>query len=68
MSSPQRKENNAIGSSKSQQPGDGMSCDHMVSAQPELIPQLMDKLTHDKFWSSVLYVDDMLDFHTNVII
>ena len=60
-------ENNGI-RGKSQQPGDGTSCDHIVLAQPGLVPQSMGKLTHDRFWGSVIYVDDVSDFIYNHLV
>ena len=60
-------ENNRI-RGKSQQPGDGTACYHIVSAQPGLVPQSMGKLTNDRFWGSVIYVDDISDFIYNHLV
>ena len=47
------------------EPGNGTSCDHIVSHQPGLIPQSTGKLTHERFWGSVLYVDHATDYLFN---
>ena len=49
-------------------PGSGTSCDHIISAQPGLIPQSKGSLTHDRFWGSVLYADHFSDFIYNHLI
>ena len=43
-------------------PGDGTSCDHLISKQPGLMPQSTGTLTHARFWGSVIYVDHFSDF------
>ena len=43
-------------------PGDGTSCDHLISKQPGLMPQSTGILTHARFWGSVIYVDHFSDF------
>ena len=43
-------------------PGDGMSCDHLISKQPGLMPQSTGILTNARFWGSVIYVDHFSDF------
>ena len=48
--------------------GSGTSCDHIVSHQPGLIPQTSGKLTHARFWGSVIYVDHATDFIYNHLI
>ena len=50
------------------EPGSGTSCDHIVSHQPGLIPQLTGKPTHERFWGSVLYVDHATDYIFNHLI
>ena len=49
-------------------PGDGTSCDHIISHQPGLIPQVSGKLTHERYWGSVLYVDHFSDYLFNHLI
>ena len=43
-------------------PGDGTSCDHLVSQHAGLIPQSICILTYVRFWGSVIYVDHFSDF------
>ena len=43
-------------------PGDGLSCDHLISKQPGLMPQSTGILTNARFWGSVIYVDHFSDF------
>ena len=43
-------------------PGDGTSCDHLVSQHAGLIPQSICILTYARFWGSVIYVDNFSDF------
>ena len=43
-------------------PGDGTSCDHLVSQHTGLIPQATGILTYVRFWGSVIYVDHFSDF------
>ena len=38
-------------------PGANTSIDHMVSAQPGLIPQVTGTLTLDRFWAACIFVD-----------
>ena len=38
------------------------SCDLKISHQPGLVTQASRKLTHEKYWGSVLYVDHFSDF------
>ena len=49
-------------------PGDGTSCDHIISGQPGLMPQALGKLTHERFWASPLYVDHFSDYIYNHLI
>ena len=48
--------------------GVGTSCDHIISHQPSLIPQSAGKLTHERFWGSVIFVDHSSDFVYNHLI
>ena len=50
------------------EPGDGTSCDHIVSHQPGIIPQATGRPTHERFWGSVIYVDHATDFIYNHLI
>ena len=43
-------------------PGDGTSCDHLISKQPGLMSQSISILTHARFWGSIIYVDLFSDF------
>eukprot|EP00957_Ditylum_brightwellii_P085375 6494986-Ditylum_brightwellii.AAC.1 len=38
-------------------PGKGTSADHMISHQPDLMPQVTGKLTHERYWGTVTMVD-----------
>ena len=49
-------------------PGDGTSCDHIISHQPGLIPQITGRLTHERYWGSVIYVDHFSDYVYNHLI
>ena len=62
------KKGGKIRSRKSKHPGDGTSCDHIVSQQPGLTPQSHGKLTHARYWGSVLYCDDTSDFLYNHLV
>jgi hypothetical protein len=55
-------------------PGDGLSVDQIISAQPGLIPQMAGFLTSKQIWGGTLFVDHvsnyiyvhlMKDFTTN---
>ena len=49
-------------------PGDGTSCDHIISHQPGLIPQVSGTLTNKRYWGSVIYCDHHSDFIFNHLI
>ena len=49
-------------------PGSGTSCDHIISSQPGLIPQMRGSLSHEKFWGSILYCDHYSDLLFNHLI
>ena len=53
---------------KETNPGEGTSCDHIVSHQPGLMPQSTGILAHARFWGSVLYVDHATDFIYNHLV
>ena len=43
-------------------PGDGVSVDQIVSAQPGLIPQMSGFLTHERIWGATTFVDHVSDY------
>ena len=43
-------------------PGDGVSIDQIVSAQPGLIPQMAGFLTSDRIWGATTFCDHVSDF------
>jgi hypothetical protein len=43
-------------------PGDGVSVDQIVSAQPGLIPQMSGFLTSDRIWGATTFVDHVSDY------
>ena len=43
-------------------PGDGVSVDQIVSAQPGLIPQMSGFLTHERLWGATTFVDHVSDY------
>ena len=43
-------------------PGDGVSVDQIVSAQPGLIPQMSGFLTNKRIWGSTMFVDHVSDY------
>eukprot|EP00957_Ditylum_brightwellii_P189859 14453983-Ditylum_brightwellii.AAC.1 len=47
------KRNGTIRKAHHTSPGKGTSADHISSHQPDLIPQVTGKLTHDKCWGAV---------------
>ena len=49
-------------------PGDGTSCDHIISQQSGSIPQTSGKLTHQRFWGSILYADHSSDLLFNHLV
>ena len=49
-------------------PGAVTSCDHIISHQPGLILQSIGRLTHERFWGSVLFVDHHSDLLHNHLI
>ena len=62
------KINRSIRNINKEKPGNRTKCDHIISHQLGLIPQSTGKLTHDRFWRSVLYVDHFSDFLYNNLI
>ena len=43
-------------------PGDGTSCDHIISKQAGLIPQATGKLTHRRYYGATIFVDHFSRF------
>ena len=43
-------------------PGDGVSVDQIVSAQPGLIPQMSGFLTSKRLWGATTFVDHVSDY------
>ena len=43
-------------------PGDGVSVDQIVSAQPGLIPQMSGFLTSKRLWVATTFVDHVSDY------
>ena len=43
-------------------PGDGVSIDQIVSAQPGLIPQMSGFLTSKRLWGATTFVDHVSDY------
>ncbi len=43
-------------------PGDGVSADQIVSAQPGLIPQMSGFLTSERLWGATTFVDHVSDY------
>ena len=43
-------------------PGDGVSIDQIVSAQPGLIPQMSGFLTSKRIWGCTTFVDHVSDY------
>ena len=43
-------------------PGDGVSVDQIVSAQPGLIPQMSGFLTSKRLWGATTFVDNLSDY------
>lgn len=56
------KKSGSIQKSTETEPGDGVSVDQVVSAQPGLIPQMSGFLTHERLWGATTFVDHVSDF------
>ncbi len=56
------KRRNPIHSKEHDQPGDCMSTDQMVSAQPGLVPHMTEFLTTECIWGITLFVDHTSDW------
>ena len=52
----------SIRDAKDTSPGSGTSCDHIISAQPGLIPQSTGTLTYKRFGGAVLFIDHFSGF------
>ncbi len=56
------KKSNPIRNKQHNQPGDCVSSDQMVSAQPGLVPQMSGFLTSQRIWGVTLFVDHVSDY------
>ena len=56
------KSSNSIRKQKDNQPGDCVSTDQMVSAQPGLVPQMAGFLTSERIWAVTIFVDHATDW------
>lgn len=59
---PKGKKSGKIRKDSETKPGDGVSVDQIVSAQPGLIPQMSGFLTSDRLWGATTFVDHVSDF------
>eukprot|EP00984_Skeletonema_dohrnii_P034934 scaffold34438_cov244-Skeletonema_dohrnii-CCMP3373.AAC.1 len=56
------KKSGTIRKESETKPGDGVSVDQIVSAQPGLIPQMSGFLTHERIWGATTFVDHVSDY------
>ena len=56
------KKSGSIRQSEQTKPGDGVLVDHIVSAQPGLIPQMSVFLTNQRLWGANTFVDHVSDY------
>ena len=56
------KKSGSIQKKSETKPGDGVSVDQIVSAQPGLVPQMSGFLTHDRLWGATTFVDHVSDY------
>jgi hypothetical protein len=56
------KKSGSIRRSDQTKPGDGVSVDQIISAQPGLIPQMAGALTSRRIWGCTNFVDHVSDF------
>ena len=56
------KKSGTIRKDSEKKPGDGVSVDQIVSAQPGLIPQMSGFLTSDRLWGATTFVDHVSDY------
>ena len=56
------KKSGTIQKKKEVEPGDGVSADQIVSAQPGLVPQMSGFLTKDRIWGATTFVDHVSDY------
>jgi len=56
------KKSGSIRKPEHKQPGDGVSMDQIVSAQPGLIPQMTGFLTSKRIWGCTTFVDHVTDY------
>jgi hypothetical protein len=56
------KKNGSIQKPDQIKPGDGVSVDQIISAQPGLIPQMAGFLTSKQIWGCTTYIDHVSDY------
>ena len=56
------KKSGSIRRPEKTKPGDGVSVDQIVSAQPGLIPHMSGFLTNQRLWGSTTFVDHVSDY------
>ena len=56
------KKSSSIRTPEQKDPGDGVSVDQIVSAQPGLIPQMSVFLTKQRLWGATTFIDHVSDF------
>ena len=56
------KKSGSIRQPEQKEPGDGVSVDQIISAQPGLIPQMAGFLTSDRLWGCTTFVDHVSDY------
>jgi len=56
------KKHGSIRQAEHVNPGDGVSVDQIVSAQPGLIPQMAGFLTSDRIWGCTTFCDHVTDY------
>ena len=58
----QRKEKRVDTKTGAKKPGDGVSVDQIVSAQPGLIPHMSGFLNNQRLWGATTFVDHVSDY------
>ena len=54
---------------RDQRPGTGTSCDHIISKQPGLLPQLTGHLTHKRYGGAAVFVNHFSQYcHIHLMI
>ena len=47
---------------KNEYPGSGTSCDHIISHEPGLIPQVTGRLTYARYAGAIIFSDHFSDY------